>query len=194
MRVDLSVVDEWLKANQLTLNTKKTKYIVLGSRYEIGTVQDLNLQIGGEKIDWVQSMKYLGVILDDKLTFDEHISQTHTKPSKKLGILQRARDYLDTNTSLLLYESLVQLHLDYCDLVYMCTTLQNLNKLQLIENGACRIILCVSKDTSIEQMHKELGIPTLEQCRQYHMANECYKSVNNTDLGLNYMFKLVGNA
>ena len=139
-------------------------------------------------------MKYLGVVLDDKLAFDDHINQVHTKASKKLGILRRARDYLDTGTSLLLYKSLVLPHLDYCELVYMCTTIQNLNKLQLIQNGACRTILRVLTDTSIEQMHKTLEIPTLEQRRDCHLPTECYKSINSPDSGLNYMFKLLSNT
>ena len=43
-------------------------------------------------------------------------------------------------------------------------------------------------------MHKELALPTLNQRRQYHMATECYESVNNTDSGLNYVFNLISNV
>ena len=86
-------------------------------------------------------MKYLGVSLDDRLSFDEHVNYMYTKASQKLGILRRSREYLDKSTSLIPYKSLVLPHLDYCDLVYMNTTVQNLIKLQLIQNGACRTIL-----------------------------------------------------
>ena len=195
LRVELSVVNEWLKANRLTLNTKKTKYVIFGTRNKLEhAAQDLNITIGGDKLEKVSSMKYLGVILDDLLTFDEHISDIYTKSSQKLGILRRSRDYLDANTSLTLYKSLVLPHLDYCDLVYMNTTVQNLNRLQLIQNGACRTILRVPKDTSVEQMHRELAIPTLNQRRQYHMATECYKAVNNPDSGLHHMFNLLSDT
>ena len=111
-----------------------------------------------------------------------------------MGVLRRSREYLDSATSLTLYKSLVLPHLDYCDLVYMNTTVQNLNKLQLSQNGACRTILRQPKDTSVSQMHEELGIPTLIQRREYHLATECYKAVNNPDAGLNHMFKLVQNT
>ncbi len=73
---------------------------------------DLNIAIGNEKIECVHHMKYLGMILDESLTFDEHIAQIYAKSSQKLGILRRSRDYLDTNTSLMLYKSLVLPHLD----------------------------------------------------------------------------------
>ena len=193
LRVELSVIDEWLKANRLTLNTKKTKYVIFGTRNTLEHVpQDLNIKIGSEKIERVKHMKYLGMILDEKLTFDEHVHQTYTKASQKLGILRRSREYLDTTTSLTLYKSLVLPHLDYCDIVYMCTTAQNLNRLQLIQNGACRTILKVPKDTCVDSMHQELALPTLSQRRQFHLSTECYKSVTVQDSGLNYMFNKVG--
>ncbi len=192
LRVELSTVDEWLKANRLTLNVKKTKYVIFGTRNKLEHVtRDLNLEIGSEQIERVSHMKYLGVILDDKLTFDEHINYTHSKASQRLGVLRRSREYLDSSTSLTLYKSLVLPHLDYCDVVYMNMTVQNLNKLQLIQNGACRTILRVPKDTSVSLMHEELGIPTLTHRREYHLATGCYKAVNNPDAGLNYMFNLV---
>ena len=138
LRVELSIVDEWLKANRLTLNTKKTKYVIFGMRTSLEHVpRDLNIKIGNERIERVDYMKFLVMILDEKLTFDEHINQTYTKASQKLGILRRSREYLDTTTGLTLYKSLVLPHLDYYDTVYMCTIVQNLNKLQLIQNGAC---------------------------------------------------------
>ena len=187
-------MDEWLKANRLTLNTKKTKYVVFGTKHKLDYVaDDLNIKIGNDKIEKVPHMKYLGVILDDHLTFDEHISQVHTRSSQNLGILRRSREYLDTNTSMTLYKSLVLPHLDYCDLVYMNTTVQNLNKLQLIQNGACRSILKAPKETSVDQMHKDLSLPTLAQRREYHMATECYKSATNPESGLHFMFDWLSN-
>ena len=79
--------------------------------------------------------------------------------------------------------------MDYCDLVYMCTTEQNLQKVQLIQNSACRIILGADIDTPIKQLHTELELPTLKQRRQIHMAMECHNSIFNEEAGLHRMFK-----
>ena len=93
LRLEISIVDEWLKANRLTLNTKKTKYVIFGTRTSLEHVpEDLNIRIGNEKIEWVHHMKYLGMILDESLTFNEHVNQTYTKASQKLGILRRSRE------------------------------------------------------------------------------------------------------
>ncbi len=139
-------------------------------------------------------MKYLGVILDDHLTFDEHITYIINKASKKLGVLRRAREFLNKSTKILLYKSLVLPHLDYCDLVYMCTKEQNLQKLQQIQNCACRIILKADNYTSISTLHSELQLPYLSQRRNIHMAMECFTGVHNVESGLHYMFNPIDDT
>ncbi len=121
LRIELSIVCEWLRANKLTLNAAKTKYVVFGSHNKLQNKPDLNITIGNSVIERVSCMKYLGIQLDEHLTFVEHISYIHQKSSKQLGILRRSREYLDRSTSLLLYKSLLVPYTDYCDLAYMCT-------------------------------------------------------------------------
>ena len=70
-------------------------------------------------------MNYVGVISDKMLIFDNHIEFIRSKSVKKLGIIRKARDFLDRKTSVLLCESLVLPHLDYCDIVYGCTSAAN---------------------------------------------------------------------
>ena len=72
LQIELTVVCEWLKANKLTLNANKTKHVIFGTKHHMTTKPDLKLHVGQDKISRVTSMKYLGVILDDHLTFDEH--------------------------------------------------------------------------------------------------------------------------
>ena len=188
LQIELTVVCEWLKANKLTLNSNKTKYIIFGTKNSLTTKPDLNIHVGTAKIERVSSMKYLGVILDEHLTIDEHITYIITKVSNKLGILRRAHEYLNMNTKILLYKSLVLPQLDYCDLIYMCTTEENLQRLQYIQNSACRIILRADKYTSVREMHQELKLPTLKQRRTIHMAIECHNNIFNQESGLHSMF------
>ena len=96
-RVELSIVNEWLKANRLTLNAAKTKYVIFGFKTQIKDKPELHLTVGNEPIERVSCTKYLGVYLDEHLTFDEHVNYIHKKVSDKLGILYRANDYLEFN-------------------------------------------------------------------------------------------------
>ncbi len=190
LRLELAVVSEWLKANRLTLNTKKTKFVVFGSRHRLRQVPVLNLSINGEKLEQVEHMKYLGVILDNYLTFDQHVEYIHGKAVKKLGIVRKAREFLDRGTSVKLYQSLVLPHMDYCDIVYSCTSEANLQKLQKIQNCACRILLRCDRRAHVKEMHKHLNFLDLKQRRELHLSTECYKQVNNSSSSLHKFFKL----
>ncbi len=188
LKMELSTISEWLKLNKLTLNVNKTKYVIFGTRNQVQAQINYKLDVNGQELERVQHMKYLGVILDSQLTFDEHVNFIHSKAVKKLGIVRKSREFLDRKTSLTLYRSSVLPHLDYCDLIYENTSKTNLNKLQLVQNSACRIMLLADKRTSVSQMHKDLNLLPLDKCRDLHRAQDCFKHINDKTSSLSYMF------
>ncbi len=119
LHLELSIVAEWLKANKLTLNVKKTKFVIFGSKHKLAGNRDTPLYINQEQIERVKSIKYLGMILDEQLNFEEHIDYLISKTVNKLGILRKSREFLDQKTSLLLYKSLV-LHALFCSFCNFC--------------------------------------------------------------------------
>ena len=132
-------------------------------------------------------MKYLGVMLDDLLTFEDHIQYVVDKSTKKLGILRKSREFLPRKSSILLYKSLILPHKDYCDLVYMTANEHQLNRLQLIQNVASRIILRADNRTSIKEMHGELNLLMIKDRQLIHLSMECFRQVNGIS-GLNKLF------
>ena len=135
------------------------------------------IYVDGSEIELVEVFKYLGVYLDSQLTFDYHINVMHKKASKKLGALRKTREFVDQSTALMLYKSLVLPHFDYCDTVYMTTNAIHLNKLQLIQNSACRTILLAESRTSTEWMHNELGLLKLNDRRMLHLCFQLHKNI-----------------
>ncbi len=178
LRIELSTVSEWLKANRLTLNVAETKFCVFGTRQRLNNLADFELTINNQVIEQVSQVKYLGMILDESLNFNAHIDYTVKKASSRLGAVRRARKFLDVNTSLTLYKSLVLPYLDYGDTVFCTTSAYNLDRLQKLQNSACRSILCRERDSSVNEMHKDLSLIYLCEQRYIHMGVECYKSVH----------------
>ena len=78
---------------------------------------DIPILINGDCIERVKEFKYLGVYLDETLTFEKRVSYSHNKASSKLGALRKSRDCLDQTTALRLYKSLVLPQFDYCDTI-----------------------------------------------------------------------------
>ena len=136
--IDMATVSEWLKLNELTLNVSKTKLMIFCSQSKLNTVEDVNIEINGATIEQVSQLKYLGMILNQSLTCDNHIDSVYYKGCAKLGANQKARNCLGQKMALNLYKSLVLPILVY--VIYDVANKENKNKLQLLQNAACCVI------------------------------------------------------
>ena len=117
---ELANLDCWLKCNFLTLNLNKTNFTIFSYR---NIPDDITISINNDKITRVPVLNFLGVLLDQKLTFKDHILNVVSKLSKTQGILYKI-NYLPTQILRTLYMSLFQSYLVYCVEVwgYSCTT------------------------------------------------------------------------
>ena len=96
--LELNKVFSWFNTNKLSLNEDKTKYTLFHKAREkdnIPSIQLPSLFINDRKIKQITSIKYLGVLNDEHLTWKEHIIVLENKVSKNLGLLYRARRVLD---------------------------------------------------------------------------------------------------
>ena len=112
---DLASISEWLKSNKLTLNIKKTHFIVFTRNG--ATKPHVNLCIDGHSIGEVRKTKFLGVIIDNRLNWKDHITYISGKFSKGSGIILKARKHLDKDALKTLYYSFVYPN---CVIVIMC--------------------------------------------------------------------------
>jgi hypothetical protein len=79
---------------------------------------DYTFQDGLPPMEYVESEKDIGVIIDDKLTFNQHISEKINKANSIMGVLRRTMEYMDCTTFKLLYTALVRSHLEYANHVW----------------------------------------------------------------------------
>ena len=86
-------ITTWISANKLTLNVIKSQYMIF-HRSRIKN-NNYNIEMGNTTVQQVNFTKFLGVIIDDKLNCIHHISYIKNKISKGMGILLKARNYLN---------------------------------------------------------------------------------------------------
>ena len=110
---ELSKISKRLKTNKLSLNVKKTHYMVFSKRRTRKT--SLKLIIDGESIGEVQNTKFLGIIIDNKLNWKDHISYIAGKVSRGVGVIIKARNYLNRDGLMCLYYSFVYPYFAYCN-------------------------------------------------------------------------------
>ena len=116
---DLKNVHHWLLANKLILKVSKTEYMLIGSKQKLSQVTiDPALSIDSDSINRFSSTKTLGVIVDECITWRDHIDQVAKKASKGIGFMRRSKDLLNTNTLKAVYDALILPHFDYCALVW----------------------------------------------------------------------------
>ena len=90
---ELAKISLWLKVNKLSLNIGKTHFIVFTNKKK--RLNDLNILIDGTRIEEVKKTKFLGVIIDNKLSWKDHVAHVVGKVSRGLGMIIKARNYLD---------------------------------------------------------------------------------------------------
>ena len=91
MNYELKLASQWMKLNKLSLNTDKTKLILFHSRYLTFNPIHLSIKLDKVKLFPVEHLKYLGMFLDNHLTWEYHINQLSKKLSQANGILPKLR-------------------------------------------------------------------------------------------------------
>ena len=96
VEIELNQISEWLKIDKLSLNIKKTPFIVCTNKNVLKPV--LQISIDGHKIDETGHTKFLGVVIDSKLIWKHHISHISGKLQKALELLLKTRKLQDKDT------------------------------------------------------------------------------------------------
>ncbi len=107
---------KWVGSNGLALNLKKTKYMVF-SRQRIN-LDNVEIYISGVKIERKMEERFLGVIIDDKLTWRSHIATVRMKMARYIGVMYKIKGQIPMKVRIQLYHSFVQSHLNFCSSVW----------------------------------------------------------------------------
>lgn len=172
---DLFKIGEWCSNNQLLLNPGKTKLMIFGSRQMRAKLQFRSLSIMGEDIVPADTAKDLGVILDSNLTYDEHIIKTASSCMSRLGQINRVKHVFDKRTLLMIINSLVFSRLFYCSNVWSNTSKCNVDKLQAVQNFACRIVSGARKFDHVTPIRKELNWLSVQSQLYYRNATMAFR-------------------
>ena len=132
------------------------------------------------------NQKHLGIILDSKLTFENHINMVTTKINKTFGILRKLQNLLPRTALITIYKTFVRPHLDYGDILYdQAFNLSFKQKLESIQYRACLAITGAIRGTSGEKIYQELGLESLQLRRWYRKLAMFYKIYKNKSLFFN---------
>ena len=181
MESDLVLLEAWFKRNKLTLNAKKTNYMIFGLRNKIKEIHHHTLRFGTTAIDRVQSVKYLGITLDPVLNFNKHAESAYRKIVFKIYQLAFLKECMTTLIRLKMYKTMILPHLDYGDVFYSVAGKYILDKMQIAQNKTLRMCLGVEAMYPTILTHQNAKISSLAARRQMHIVNFMYKQKGNLD-------------
>ncbi len=143
----LADISAWMKEHHLQLNLAKTELLVVPAT---PTLQhDFSIQLGTSIITPSTSVRNLGVIFDDQLTFKEHIAKTARSCRFALHNIRKIRPFLTEHAAQLLVQALVVSRLDYCNTLLAGLPANTIKPLQMIQNTAARMVFNQPKRTHV---------------------------------------------
>ena len=157
---ELRSLNQWLISNKLSLNVAKTEYMVIESNQRLHSFCDeqINIETDAKLITKVKEAKSLGVIIDEHLSWSNHIDALSKKISSATGALKRIRPFISEHTALQIYQALILPHFDYCSSVWGDCNLTLSDKLQKLQNRAARAITRSNDDTSASFLFKPVKL------------------------------------
>lgn len=166
MNCALYTLHEWTIKNQMEVNTEKTNYQIF-SMCNISTKP--NLFINNSTVDEILNQCYLGIILDQRLTFKFHVKELGVKAENRLKLLKRLTGTMwgtSKDTLILTYKSYIHPVLTYGEELLISASKSVNNELEIIQNKALRTISGGVKFTPITAMEMFTGIKPLKFSRE----------------------------
>ena len=170
-------VAEWMCDRMLKMNHDKTELIAIGTEPKISqvTLSLIPVSISGHNIPFSQSVRNLGVFIDETLSMDVHIKHLCRILFCQLRRLSKIRPFLSTDAANKLAVSFVLTRLDYCNSLLAGLPDNKLNKLQRIQNHAARIVLRKLRHMSATSLLRTLHWLPVKARIQYKSACLCFQ-------------------
>ena len=184
----LNTLTKWFKDWNINTNQAKTKAIIFTRRRPTNPPR---LQMHGRILPYVRAVKYLGVTLDTKLLFNEHIDDLASRGNRAIKMLMPLlrQETLSTKNKRTLYTSLVRSRLTYAAPAWTTASKFRITKLQRIQNKTLRMILRQRKRTPIHQLHNLARLDTIPEL----IARQTSKLALQITHHNNRLIRLIGN-
>ncbi len=169
MQAEMNKVAEWLNVNKLSLNTNKTKFILFKSSNK-KPKYNVKIAINDKNIEQVKSTNFLGIIIDECLTWNNHIAKVAKKIIRASGIISKMRHFVNRNGIKLIYYALVYPYLIYGNLIWGNTYKTRIQKIMNIQKKIVRMMTFKLYMEHTEPIFKELNILDIFKINDYLTA------------------------
>ena len=180
VKSEIKYIINWLWANKLCLNADKTKIMIFDNEENLDQIivkidDNSTLKIDEEK---VRTKKYLGLVLDHKLKFYDHIDYIKKKIAKRIGAMYKSKNLIPLKYRKMFANSLMLPYFDYLDNIWNKTNKTKLNELDILYKKTAKIALDYNPLESSKKVYKDMKWLPLHLRRQLHTSTYMYKIIN----------------
>lgn len=182
-------ISDFASTWKIKINKGKTEHIIFTRKFT-NTKVYTPLNIDGMQVKQAAAgeVRYLGVIMDQRLSFGPHIKGLVNKGHKiirSLYSLLNRNSHLSVGNKKLLYTAIIRPIITYACPIWCSASKTSINKLQRIQNKCIRLILTRDRYTKIKELHKLAGLQTIVEFTQ-KISNKFYKTqLKNSNLTRN---------
>jgi len=173
----LNELSSWCSANKLMLNPAKTVAIIFRAKNR-RLDSELNCTLNSVRIEPVNETKFLGVWLDEHLTWKKHIFELTVKLRKICGIVNRYRNVFPFKVKRMIYYALFYSSIHYCSLVYSTATKGYIDAIVLLQKRFLRIMYNLDMRCSVNNLFEQCGILQVHKLYTTRIL-KIFKSKNN---------------
>ena len=163
--LQLERINQWLISNKLSLNVSKTKYSFFHKPSKRDDIPLLlpKLNINNSEIERSECLKFLGALLDENLCCKEHIKYIESKIVKNIGLLYKAKPYIDKHSLLSLYHFYIHSYINYGNIAWGSTTRTNLKNIYSQQKHAIRIVYSKDRLSHTRELFKQCKVLNVYQ-------------------------------
>ncbi len=174
----LKDIKSWMTRNFLLLNSDKTEVLLIGPKNHPQNLLQNNFNIEGCPVTLSTTVKDLGVILDRNLSFEHHISYVTRTAFFHLRNIAKLRNMLSVSDAEKLVHAFMTSRLDYCNALLAGCPASSINKLQLVQNAAARVLTRSRKYDHITPILSSLHWLPIKFRISYKVLLLTYKALN----------------
>ena len=183
-------ITQWFHTNKLSLNIKKTNYIIFASVNKKYNIPSQAIQINGSAIPKVNFFKFLDVCIDEHLNWSMHLNKLATKLAQ-IGILCKLKHFLPSNILKTIYCFLVLQHLQYCTLIWANTKLNNIRMLQRLLGSLTHLITLLTLNRHLNRTIYKKKIQTVANYVQTYSSSNYVQTYSSSTSNFHYIVQLL---
>ena len=174
MNNEIIKIIDWLNINKLSLNLKKTRFIIFRKRRRNIHI-DNDLVVDNENTSMSNHTKFVGVMVDSHLSYESHINHIKGKISRGIGILYKAKKYLNDSALLTMYYAFIYPYYTYCITVCGNTFSSVLEPLIKLQKRAVRQITGAGRYDHTMPIFQSLNVLNIPKLYIYSVLIFLYK-------------------